>query len=247
MRKVVLFFLLILATLFSIYILTNDTNTEKKIAQCINKILDDAKIDAIDIDTKDRGSSPIIKGIVSKQHKAKVLSLLKGQCGITELQDFVEIKTITKVLHPWLNFKIDNVNNIITVSGQVHSQSELDDILTSFATNDKTVVHNLSVNELISASDYAIYSTLIMASADNIQLADITINKGEIILKGLVRDKIRERETLLKLQQIFTDEMTIINQLELVVKHRREIEGLKFDLAPMPILQPPNKTNNIPL
>jgi len=228
--------------------LTNDTNTEKKIALCINKILDDAKIDAIDIETKNRGTSPIIKGMVSKQNKNKALGLLKGQCGITELQDFVEIKTIPKTLQPWLNFKIDNVNNIITISGQLHSQSELEDTLASFATNDKTIVHSLSVDEHIPTNDdYAVYVTLIMASIENIQLADITINNGNITLKGLVRDKIRETETLLKLQQIFIDEMTITNQLELVVKHQREIEGLKFDLAPMPTLEPPNQTNNIPL
>ena len=241
MKKFILFFLFIAAILFSIYILTNNTNTEEQIAQCINTILDDAKFNAIDIETKNRGNSPIIKGIVSKQDKGKALSLLKGQCGITELQDFVEIKAITKVLQPWLNFKIDNVNNIITVSGQVHSQSELDDILASFATNDKTIVHSLSFAQHIPANDYAVYVILIMASIENIQLADITINNGNVTLKGLVRDKIREKETLSKLQQIFIDEMKIINQLELVVKHRREIEGLKFDIVPLPALKPPNQ------
>ena len=239
MKKFILFFLFTIAILVSIYTLTNNTNAEKKIAQCINEILNKAKIDTIEVETKNRGTSPIIKGMISKQDKNKALRLLKGQCGITELQDFVEIKTTTKALRPWLNFKIDNVNNIITVAGQVHSQSELDDVLASFVTNDnKTIVHSLSVDEHIPASDYAIYITLIMVSIENIQLADISINNGNITLKGLVRDKIREKETLSKLQQIFIDEMAIINQLELVVKQRREIEGLKFDLAPMPTLEP---------
>ncbi|MBL4772562.1 MAG: hypothetical protein JKX98_02840 [Alcanivoracaceae bacterium] len=240
-KKITLIISLLTVILIGIYILTNNTNTEKYIALCVNEILNKAEISSIQIETKNRGKSPILKGVTSKKKKDLVLKLLDSQCGVVEFQDFIEVKTKIEKVEAWLNFKIDNVNNIITVSGQVGSQTELHEILNSFATNDKSITHSLSINKQIPTIDFAIDVTLIMASIENIKLADISISSSEIILKGLVRDQIRENETISKLERIFFAEKTINNQLELVVKHTKNIEGLKFDFTPVPTLERPDK------
>ncbi|VAW36959.1 hypothetical protein MNBD_GAMMA01-1853 [hydrothermal vent metagenome] len=214
--------------------------SEKLLAQCINNILLQTKIDSIQVDTANRGKSPVLTGLASQKNKDALLKTINQNCDILELHDLIKVKVAIKTVGTYLGFQIDNAHNIVTIEGLVSNQSERENILDSFtsAMTDMTIKHDIKIDARAKSTDYAMYITLLLASIANIQLADITIQNNELRLKGLVRDKTREQQTLNILQQLFQDDLKIINQLELVVKFKPDIEALKFENMPMPLLDP---------
>jgi len=96
------------------------------------------------------------------------------------------------------------------------------------------------INPKVKGTGNAIYITLLMSSLNNVKLTDITIEKGQLIIKRLVRDKLREQLTIALLQQLFEKDLTIINQLELVIINDTTIEKIEVDLVPLPKLEKPS-------
>ena len=76
-----------------------------------------------------------------------------------------------------------------------------------------------------------------MPSINAVQMANVSIMDIKLTIKGLVRDKLREKETIDKLNALFAEELTVVNQLELVVKHAPVIDEFQFEVAPLPKLE----------
>ncbi len=249
-KKSGLFLLLILIISVFSFLSIKEAYDEKQLTICIDEIINSQQINGIQITTKNRGRKPILKGSLTQEKKNKLIDNINNQCQVTEIQDFIGTIESSKPIASSLNFKIDYVNNILYISGLVKSQQQIDHILDSFKTAikdnfppsnlDWTLSPNLSVDANAQAIDYAIYITLLFTVIDNIKLADITIENNRIILKGLVRDTIRENETLSGIRQLFDDEFTIDNQLELVVKFKPDIQGIEFEKLAPPKLANPN-------
>jgi hypothetical protein len=217
-------------------------SAEKDRAECINNLLIAKHIDGIEVDYYNRGTSPVLQGTITADKKQLLLQTLNNQCGISEFQDFINIIEDKHLTKTWLNFSIDNINNIITLLGTVATQNQLDDILEGFANSlpELSIAHDVSVDESISNNDFAMTITLVLATLTDVQMADITLGNGEIIIKGLVRDRIQEKLLMDKLQSMFSGEKKIINQLEQVVENDSDRQELEFKLAPLPQLQQEN-------
>lgn len=249
-KKSGLFLLLILMASVLAFLSIKDTYDEKQLTTCIDEIIISQQIKDIQVTTKNRGGKPILKGFLTQTKKNKLINSINNQCQVTEIQDFIGTIESSKAIASSLNFKIDYVNNILYISGLVKSQQQIDNILDSFKTAikgnfppsnlDWTLSPDLSADANAQAIDYAIYITLLFTVIDNIKLADITIESNRIILKGLVRDTIRENETLSGIRKLFDDEFTIDNQLELVIKFKPDIQGIEFEKIDPPIFTNPN-------
>lgn len=189
------------------------------------------------IENRGKSQIPLIKGFVSTQKdKLQLIKSLNDNCQISEFDDFIEISKDLSQQDTWINFSIDNVNNVITVSGEINRQTELQAVLDSLATTEKNVVHSIHINKNVANHDFAQDITFLLTAIDNIQMADITIYPKEMVLKGLVRDKLRQRETINKVEALFADQLTINDQLETVAKNNAEYETPDIEFAPLPSL-----------
>jgi hypothetical protein len=244
MIKSLKFRVISLITIMSIivYFLINYGPSESDNSQCINNILKNTNGHSLIIETKNRGNTPILKGKATLKDKNKIITLINKNCHSLEIQDFVETIKPLPINSPILNFEIDHFNRIISINSTVNNQLEANNIINSFndALNDQvvpfTIKHDIKTNEQIKPSEFDLYITLLMPSISLVKMTNITIKDDRLIIKGLVRDKSREKETLEKLNTLFADEFIIINQLELVVKHAPVTEKYKFELAPMPTI-----------
>ncbi len=249
-KKSGLFLLLILIISVLAFLWIKEEYDEKQLTKCIDEIIISQQINSIQATIKNRGKKPILKGFLTQEKKNKIIDSINNQCQIAEIQDFIEIIEPSETIASSLNFKIDYVNNILYISGLVKSQQQIDNILDSFKTAikdnfppsdlDWTLSPDISVDANAQATDYAIYITLLFTVIDNIKLADITLENNQLILKGLVRDTVRENETLSGIRRLFDDEFTIDNQLELVVKFKPDIQGIEFEKLAPPKLANPN-------
>jgi Zn-dependent metalloprotease len=222
------------------YILFFNGSSEAENNQCINNILMASNNHALIIETKNRGNTPILKGTASMKNKTNIIKLIREQCGPIEIQDFIEIINEVPSKLPFISFEIDNVNSIIIIDGMVNNTLEASTIIDSFnnAFIDQnktfTIKHDIKSNDAIKPAELDLSITLLMPSIKLIQMAKVSIKDNTLTLKGLVRDKLREKETIDILEALFADELFIINQLEPVVKHAPEIEKFKYKLAPLP-------------
>ena len=248
-KKLLLTFFTLVVILAGLIFIKNIYD-EKQLHQCITNVLAKEKVESITASTQNRGKKPILKGAISESQKNKLFAKLYKQCGIKEIQDFVEISNPGKSVHSSLNFQIDHVNNIINIAGIANNQNDIDNVLNSFRT---AIVNNMptsdipwtlspdiSINKLASQIDFSVTITLLFSAIDNIKLTDILIENNQLTLKGLVRDKVSKNETSKKIEQLFNDEFTIINELEIVIKHQLEKPLIKIDLLP-PVIQDPNQ------
>lgn len=217
--------------------------SESEIAGCINSILDSSKDHSLYIETKNRGDSPLLKGKAQKKNKEAIINLIQQKCGALNLQDLVDDDSHTQINTPSLSFEMDNVNYIIEINGLVKSKKEADNIIVSFdnAFNDKqqtyTIKHDIRSDRAIAKSELDVFVTLLIPSITNVQLAQISIKNNQLIINGLVRDSTREQQTIDQLTALFAEDLQIINQLELVVKHEPIIEEFKFKLTPLPTIE----------
>lgn len=241
-KKLTLILLITVMGIMTYTVFFNATSeTENK--QCINNILKTFNNHSLIIETKNRGNTPILKGQASIKTKNDILELISQQCASLKVQDFVEPVKETLSKSPSLSFEIDNFNSVIIINGMVNNTLEANTIIDSFsnAFNDQnitfTIKHDIKSNDEIKPSEFDILITLLMPSINAVQIANVSIQENRLTLKGLVRDKLRETETIDKLKALFADEFIIINQLELVVKHEPVTEKFKYKLAPLPKIE----------
>lgn len=228
------------------FVVFKSWHEETQLTNCIQKTLNSQQIVNIEATIKNRGQKPILSGKLTQEKKDTLLNAINNQCEVTEIQDFIEIIEPPVTIASSLNFKIDYVNNTINVSGLVNNQQQIDNILNSFKNAikdnfppsdlDWTLAHDISMDNNSQKFDFDIHITLLFTAIHNIKLADITLEKNQLILKGIVRDQIREKETLSKIKRLFDDKYTIINQLELVIKLKPDIPGIRFEKLPPPVL-----------
>ncbi|HHL31561.1 MAG TPA: hypothetical protein ENJ41_03170, partial [Oceanospirillales bacterium] len=110
----ILLIIIVLAVLFQNHRLRS---AEKDRAECINKLLIAKHIDGVEVDYHNRGTSPVLQGTIAADKKQLLWQTLNNQCGISEFQDFINVIKDKHLTKTWLNFSIDNVNNIITLTG----------------------------------------------------------------------------------------------------------------------------------
>jgi hypothetical protein len=230
---------LIIAISAIVYFIFNNNPSESDISECINNILNNSKNHSLVIITKNRGNTPILKGKATLIEKNNIIELVKKKCRSIEIQDFVEIIKQIPINLPSINFKIDHVNNIIIINSLVNNQVDANNILDSFNNafiNQNipfTIKHDIQTNDKINPSEFDVYITLLIPSISAVRMTDITIKGNQIIVKGLVRDKLREKETIDMLTELFADELIIINQLELVIQ-APVMDKYKYELSPLP-------------
>ncbi len=233
MKKYILF-IIVITGVYGLYWIYQQNSVPPQI-DCATKIIAEYKL--LTIEKPERNQMPLIKGSVStKKDKNHIINSLKDKCNLSQFNDFIEISKDLAPQQTWINFSIDNVNEVITVSGEINRQSELQAILDSLATTEKKVVHSMHINKKVSDHDFAGDITFLLTAIDNIQMADITIYTKEMVIKGLVRDKLRKQQTMHKIEALFTDQFTINNQLETVAKNTAEYEPLDIEFEPLPPL-----------
>jgi len=241
--------ILIILILISITVLSfkyyQAKKLEQELYQCIQNILINTQTTEIQIDTKNRGMSPLLSGITTLSKKQTIKNRVIQLCRVNDIEDFIEIKTHPNRLQPFINFNIDDVNKIISIKGVVNNQVESEDILKSFKTakSNMLIQHDISIDSKVPSKDFAIDITLLLSSIDAIRVADISFKNEKLILKGLVRDKYIKQSTLDKLHQLFDDAFIIDDKLQLVADNKIELNNLKYKPISMPILVPDRESN----
>ena len=250
-KKKLLLSFIIIASAFVVFIVAKETYVEHQLERCINNILTSEKFNDIEISTKDRGKKPILKGNLSQTQKESLFVKLYQYCNIEEIQDFIETTNTVKAVHASLNFQIDHVNNVINISGIANNQNQIDRVLSSFKTAIQnhmsiseipwTLSPDITINNHASSIDFSITTTLLFSAIGNIKLTDILIENKQITIRGLVRDIDRKNETNNLLEQLFSDEFTIIDELEIVIKHQPKLPSFQIEKLSPPHIEKPNQ------
>ncbi len=138
----------------------------------------------------------------------------------------------------WVHINIDNFNEIITITGVVGNQNELDDIISNIVNSyhQLNLQHDISIDDSLSSRDFAINIAVVTATIQAVQQAEVIYNKKEIIIKGLVRNKTIESKIVSQLREAFNNQIKISNQLIQVIEDNNEIPLLEIPLAKMPEL-----------
>lgn len=243
--KLILALILILLVIFTLMQFQKHYS-EKQITNCISEVLLITKIQGIQIITKDRGKKPILKGKLYLDEKEKLFNSIYKQCDVEEIQDLVDITSEFKIFMASINIQIDYFNHLVNVKGMLKNQLAIDDLLETFNTaiqdnltepdQEWTISSNIIINRKVEATDFSLYITLLFTAIDNIRATDMTFENDQLILKGLVRNEAKENETMVQINQLLADELTIINQLERVIKNDIKIEALEFEPLPPPSL-----------
>jgi hypothetical protein len=225
---IILLFFIALALYFAI----NASVSGKHKTNCLNILKKSAQIS---VDSNH--NTIVLSGSATTEDHQKILQLVEAQCQDLSIQNNIKIKS--GLADSWLNFKIDHVNSKITILGIVNNQGDIDSILSSFSGSlpDMSIEYEIDLNNNAEDKNFAVTIMLILSAIDDIKLVDINLQKKDLIIKGLVRDKLREQQALMKLNQIFDDELNIINQLELVINNKPDIDKLEFEKAPLPKLE----------
>ena len=227
------FFIIILFLSLAIYFVIYKYRSHKQRENCISLL---AQSEQISMDTSN--NSIILSGSTNIDNHETIVQLINKQCQNITIQNSIKIETKLKLAESWLTFKIDHVNNKVSVFGIVNSQDDIDNILSSFSESlpNMSIAYEIDLNKNVNDKDFAVSILLILTAIDEIKLIDISLQKQNLTIKGLARDKLREQQTLMKLNQIFEGEYNIINQLELVINNKPDIEKLKFEKIPLPKL-----------
>lgn len=254
-KKITFLSLIAIVTGLVVFFFAKDSYMENQLNQCISSTLAKKGIETIQITTKDRGKKPILKGNLNLSQKDILFEFLNQQCNIEEIQDFINISTPIKPIYSTLNFQIDHVNNVINISGIANNQNQIDNILSSFETaiqnnmpsnltNSETpwtLSPDITINNQANVIDFSIAITLLFSAIDNIKLTDISIKNNLLTLNGLVRDQVSKNETINKIEQLFSDEYTIVNQLETVLKLKPDMPAFQIEILAPPVVEKPNQ------
>lgn len=136
----------------------------------------------------------------------------------------------------WIHFDIDNFNQLITIHGVLGNQREVKNIIKSFSDSlpDKTIAHDITIEETVRSKDFAINMTYILSSIERVQMAEVEYDNLKITIGGLVLDATSKSDVIYQLQSIFHKEKTIIDKLDIVFEEAPEIQSLKFKKPKIP-------------
>lgn len=231
------------------YVYKNKSD-EKAIVNCLKGVLTTLKIENIKVDATHRIHSPILSGKITTKQKKQLVKLIANQCKVKSFEDLIVENNDYDIKISTINFKLDGVNNIGTITGMVNSAIEQQEIISSFTTavnkhyGSWTIEHEILIYKQVNKSEFSIDISLVFSAISLVRLIDITFINNQLIIKGLVRNKHKKDMTISQLQQIFQGDLEIINQLEQVTVEDTKIEGLEIEISPIELLEikPPNKT-----
>ena len=212
--------------------------TEKRISNCIDKLIADNNLQNITSKTQNRGKFPILEGELTKEQHKHLISQIQQTCDVAEVQDFIKVVENEAPLFAELNIQIDSFNHIIYLRGVVNDKREHDDIIENVmaVSPDYTLSHQIYIDDRVKKIEFAENIALLIPAISEIKYSDITVSENQVILKGLIRDKIRFDETMSQLNELLADNFEIINQLELGIETEIEIENLEFEKPELPEL-----------
>jgi len=241
--KIFISLIILLILLYIAYAYKNKYD-ENKVVTCLNGVVNELNLSHIEIDVRGRLDSPVISGKVYKDQKKQFLKLIKGKCDVVSFEDFITIHSKFEEEIAQVNFTLDSVNNIATIIGLVNSSIEQQEILNSFtaAVNKHygpwTIKHEIITSKNVSQKDFSIDITLIFTAISLVKVTDISFIENKLIVKGLVRNESTLEQTTKQINQLFSDELQIINQLEnVVIEETDDIEVLEIDLGPIELLE----------
>ena len=236
----ILFFSLF--SLLGIVLFLNQKEQSLSSKSCVLKLLADNTIETSAV--VEHGNQIILKGSVDKQTKYKINNLSFETCGTIEIIDGLVLNENNTKHQSWLQFEVDDVNELVSIHGKVKNQKQMKEVLTLFKENfpNKTIAHDLEIDVLINRKNSIIsHLTYLLPSIKPIKVAQINLTENSIKLEGLVRDRKRQDGVINTLNLIFANEVKIENNLETVIKDKNAIKSLEFDLPPIPL---PEKNPN---
>lgn len=222
---------------FALFIGFNN-NPLPVVGDCINDVLSQQQINTIEVITKGPQGVPVLRGELEQSNKTELITAIRHDCSVSEIQDFIKVKVNIPQKHAELNVQIDTYNKIIKVTGNVHDDEERQAIISNLANaaTEYSVAHLINIDKSVSKSQMPEHVSLLLAATGNIKYADIDIGSDKIILRGLVRDEIREQQTMNQMKQLF-DQFEIQNKLDLAIETNIEIRNLQFEKPKIPKLE----------
>ena len=151
-----------------------------------------------------------------------------------------QISEVTKFSsHPWINFKVDNFNNKVTVDAVVSSQTEIMQLQQVFkdAFPNKHIKFDILAEYNLQKSRFVEELPLIIATLSEIKRLDINLEQNKLSVKGLARAAKPAEETIAKLQAIFQDELQIIDEIDIAITPEIDVNPAKIDLVQPPTLE----------
>lgn len=147
-------------------------------------------------------------------------------------------KIISQKQGAWIDFSIDDYNDTISIYGILGNQHELERIIVNFsdAQPEKIIKHDVSINESVKSTDFALNLLLILSSISNVKTAEIKFNAKQMTIKGIVLNAKAQILTIKNLRNIFNGDINIVNNLELVFEEETTIDPLDMDFTTLPEL-----------
>ncbi len=230
----VLFFSLF--SLIGIVLFLNQKEQSLSSKSCVLKLLADNGIENSAV--IEHGNQVILKGSADKQTRYKINNLSFETCGTIEIIDDLVLNENNTKHQSWLQFEVDDVNELVTIHGKVKNQKQMKEVLTLFKENfpNKTIAHDLELDVFTRRKNSIInHLTYLLPLIKPIKVARINLTEKSIKLEGLVRNKKRQDDVMNPLNLIFANEVKIENNIETVIKDKTPIKSLEFDPPPIPL------------
>ncbi len=231
---------LIISTLllFGIVLYLSQLSKEQSTEVCILRVLADNSIKGLSVNVD--SDQIIIKGQTSSSTRDKIQDLSFSQCGNNEVITELSLNDNTLKHTAWLQFEIDEFNELISITGKLKKQNQVKEVLEIFSDSfpNKTLAHDIEIDVLINPnSPLTNHLSYLLPSINTIKMARIKLTDTALRLEGLVRDTNRENLLLSHLKQLFTNEVSIENHLEKVIKDNNNIKPLEFSLPEIPSIE----------
>ncbi len=240
-NKVLLLFSIFLVLGTVLYLI--QFGKEHSTQACILQTLDDNNIQGLVLSVD--SNKFVIKGQTDQATKIKIQNLSFLHCTNQHVDTEITIKDNSQKHIAWLQFEIDEVNNIISITGKLKKQKQIKEVLAIFFDNfpNMTLAHDIQIDVLIKPNNSLMnHLSYILPSIKPIKRTRIKLTEDTLILEGLVRDEQREKLVLSMLDQLFNDEINIDNKLEKVIKDNNNIKPLEFSLPDVPAVEKGNTT-----
>ena len=233
------FVLLIGAVLIlGIVLYPNHLNKEQSTKACILHILINNKIKGLSVNVDP--NQIVIQGQTSTATKDKIQDLSFLQCSRNKVITELSLNDRPLKHTAWLQFEVDEFNELISITGKLKKQIQVKEVLAIFLDNfpNKTLAHDIEIDVLIKPTSPLIsHLSYLLPSIGPIKVARIKLTDTTLKLEGLVRDTNRENQLMSQLKQLFTNEVSIENQLEKVIKDNNNIKPLEFSLPEIPSIE----------
>jgi len=251
MKKLNLIILLFIVTTLIILVYTYKVNSdERKLEKCFDDVLNSINITTLNIDVVNRLNSPIISGKINSKQKKLFLDILSQNCKLQSFEDLIEVVDESFIKTSHINFTLDRVNEIASIKGMVNSSIEQRQILSNFTDSVNlhygpwTIQHEILVFKEVERNEFAIDISLIFPAILLVKVTDITFIKNKLIVKGLVRNIEDKQQTLKKLNQLFQDELEIVDEIQFVTLLEEDFKGIEIDMDPIELLDTKPVRNN---